>query len=72
IKSYKASNYRGNQIKYFYVLYLKAKGVNDSYINMINKLEKCINDYKADDMSIVRKMGLSGFKEYVNEIFIIN
>ncbi|WEE16775.1 AIPR family protein [Citrobacter koseri] len=72
IKSYKASNYRGNQIKYFYVLYLKAKGVNDSYINMINKLEKCIDDYKADDMSIVRKMGLSGFKEYVNEIFIIN
>ncbi|KLP35577.1 AIPR family protein [Enterobacter ludwigii] len=72
IKSYKASNYRGNQIKYFYILYLKAKGVNDSYINMINKLEKCIDDYKADDMSIVRKMGLSGFKEYVNEIFIIN
>lgn len=72
IKAYKASNYRGNQIKYFYVLYLKAKGVNDSYINMINKLEKCIDDYKADDMSIVRKMGLSGFKEYVNEIFIIN
>ena len=72
IKAYKASNYRGNQIKYFYVLYLKAKGVNDSYINMINKIEKCIDDYKADDMSIVRKMGLSGFKEYINEIFIIN
>ena len=72
IKAYKASNYRGNQIKYFYVLYLKAKGVNDSYINMINKIEKCIDDYKADDMSIVRKMGLSGFKEYINEIFLIN
>lgn len=72
IKSYKASDYRGNQIKYFYILYLKAKGINEPYINIIKKLEKCISSYKTDDMSVVRKMGLSGFKEYVNKKFGIS
>ena len=72
IKSYKASDYRGNQIKYFYILYLKAKGINEPYINIIKKLEKCISSYKTDDMSVVRKMGLSGFKEYVNKTLAEN
>lgn len=72
ISQYKASDYRGNQIKYFYILYLKAKGINEPYINIIKKLEKCISSYKTDDMSVVRKMGLSGFKEYVNKKFGIS
>lgn len=72
IKAYKSSNYRGSQIKYFYVLYLKSKGINDLYVDVIQKLEKVINDFKMDDMSVVRKMGLSRFKEYVNDFFEIN
>ncbi|MEX2951800.1 AIPR family protein [Serratia fonticola] len=71
IKSYKSSDYRGSQIKYFYVLYLKEKGINDSYVDIIEKLEICISYFKADDMSVVRKMGLSRFKEYVNKKFNI-
>ena len=71
IKAYKSSNYRGSQIKYFYVLYLKSKGINDSYVDVIQKLEQIINDFKMDDMSVVRKMGLSRFKEYVNDFFEI-
>ena len=71
IKTYKSSNYRGSQIKYFYVLYLKSKGINDSYVDVIQKLEQIINDFKMDDMSVVRKMGLSRFKEYVNDFFEI-
>lgn len=69
IKSYKSSEYRGSQIKYFYVLYLKANGIGSHYNSIIKKLEKCISEYKAEDMSVVRKMGLSGFKEYVNKAF---
>lgn len=69
IKSYRESSYRGNQIKYFYVLYLKERGITLDNTFIIDKLEKCISAYKVDDMSVVRKMGLSGFKEYVNKQF---
>ncbi|EMD1717079.1 AIPR family protein [Providencia stuartii] len=69
IKSYRESSYRGNQIKYFYVLYLKERGITLDNTFIIDKLEKCISEYKVDDMSVVRKMGLSGFKEYVNKQF---
>jgi len=69
IKEYKSSNYRGNQIKYFYVLYLRSKGIDFHLPIIIKKLEDCIYAYKADDMSVVRKMGLSGFKESVNQAF---
>lgn len=71
IKSYKKSDYRGSQIKYFYVLYLKANGIHSQYANIIKKLERCISAYKAEEMSVVRKMGLSGFKESVNKAFDI-
>jgi len=71
IKEYKASDFRGSQIKYFYVLYIKSKGVTAKYSTIIKKLEVCISNYKTDDMSVVRKMGLSGFKEHVNKSFEI-
>lgn len=71
IKAYKASSYRGSQIKYFYILYIKSKGIDFQLNTLIEKLEDCISAYKTDDMSVVRKMGLSGFKESVNKAFSI-
>lgn len=72
IKAYKASDYRGSQIKYLYVLYLQEHGTKEITSEIITKLESCILDYKIEDMSVVRKMGLLGFKEYVNKCFGIN
>lgn len=71
IKAYKTSSYRGSQIKYFYILYIKSKGIDLQLNTLIEKLEDCISAYKTDDMSVVRKMGLSGFKESVNKAFSI-
>lgn len=71
IKSYKLSSYRGSQIKYFYVIYLIEKGVNFPQNIIIDKLEKCINEFEKEDISIVRKMGLYNFKLFVNESFNI-
>lgn len=73
IKEYKASEFKGSQIKYFYIIYLYYNGVNDNLLNTIVRLESCISYYKTnEDISIVRKMGLSGFKEYINKEFNIN
>ncbi|HBR2185984.1 TPA: AIPR family protein [Klebsiella pneumoniae] len=69
IKDYKSSNYKGSQIKYFYCLYLFEKGVSLDHTSLINKLENCINSFQAENTSIVRKMGLSKFKEHVNANF---
>ncbi|WP_237388241.1 AIPR family protein [Xenorhabdus sp. Sc-CR9] len=71
IKAYKESGFSGNQIKYFYILYIKYRGVKDSYSHLINKLESCISEYEIEDISTVRKMGLSKFKEFVNNQFKI-
>lgn len=71
IKKYKDSSIRGNQMKYFYLLYLKSKGVHEEYDILIEKLEGCILDYEVEDISIVRKMGLLKFKEFVNKRFNI-
>lgn len=71
IKAYKASSYRGSQIKYFYILYIRSNGIDFQLNTLIEKLEDCISAYKTDDMSVVRKMGLSGFKESVNKAFNI-
>ncbi|MEB2757801.1 AIPR family protein [Citrobacter freundii] len=69
IKAYKLSSYKGSQIKYFYVLYLLEKGIDLKYPLLINKLENCINSFEVENTSIVRKMGLSKFKEHVNRVF---
>lgn len=71
IKKYKDSSFRGNQMKYFYLLYIRSKGINDGYNELIEKLEKCIIDYEVEDISMVRKMGLLKFKEFVNKEFNI-
>ncbi|MBC8951205.1 AIPR family protein [Xenorhabdus sp. TS4] len=71
IKAYKESSFNGNQIKYFYILYIKCRRVNDSYSHLINKLESCISEYEMEDISTVRKMGLLKFKEFVNNKFNI-
>ena len=71
IKKYKDSSFRGNQMKYFYLLYIRSKGINDGYNELIEKLEKCIIDYEVEDISMVRKMGLLKFKEFVNKDFNI-
>lgn len=72
IKEYRDLKVPGNQIKYFYVLYIKMKGVDFDDSEIIIELEKCIKEFEVEDMSVVRKMGLSGFKEKVNENFNIS
>lgn len=69
IKKYKESQYKGSQIKYFYILYLIESGVQMTHLKLIEKLEKCINEYEVDNTSIVRKMGLLKFKEHVAKKF---
>ncbi|WP_323070568.1 hypothetical protein, partial [Aeromonas jandaei] len=68
-REYKSSIYQGSQIKYFYILYLIENEVNMNYIDLINRLEACISEFEVDNTSIVRKMGLSRFKDYVAQKF---
>lgn len=64
IKSYKASDFKGVQLKYFYILYLKSLNIVDEYSLMIEQLETSLISYTTDtDTSDVRKMGQIRFRE---------
>lgn len=69
IKSYKDSEFSGSQIKYFYAMYILEKGFSNGNVELIKRLENCINGFEVENTSIVRKMGLLKFKEHVNKVF---
>ena len=69
IKSYKDSEFSGSQIKYFYAMYILEKGFSNGNMELIKRLENCINGFEVENTSIVRKMGLLKFKEHVNKVF---
>ena len=64
IKStYGESDYRGLDQKYYYILYAE-KNTNYEISDLIDILEKHIDDYKVEkEMSEVRKLGQSRFKD---------
>jgi len=64
IKEYKTSDFKGVQLKYFYILYLKTLDIVDDYSLLIKHLENNLKTYVTEsETSDVRKMGQTRFRE---------
>lgn len=64
IKNYKESNFKGMQLKYFYILYLKHLNIISDISLLIELLENTLSEYETEDeMSNVRKMGQAKFRD---------
>jgi hypothetical protein len=73
IREYKASDYKGMQLKYFYILFLQSLNVIDNYSKMIDFFETFLKEFHADqEMSDVRKMGLTKFRQDLEKSFKTN
>ena len=74
IKEYKASDFKGVQLKYFYILYLKTLDIVDDYSLLIEYLENNLKNYVTEsETSDVRKMGQTRFREeLVNNLKLVN
>ena len=63
IRAYKNSDFKGGQIKYFYILYLSQLNIVESYSSMIEELEGFLKNYISDaETSDVRKLGQIKFR----------
>lgn len=68
IKAYKESNYKGVQLKFFYIMYLETLNIISDYSIMIKELEGALDTYVTDaDTSDVRKMGQTRFRDSLVE-----
>lgn len=61
---YKCSEFKGVNIKYFYIMYLASMFAETDKTILIEELEFILSDFRVEnEMSDVRKMGRSDFKE---------
>ncbi|MEG3765297.1 AIPR family protein [Alteromonas sp. 14N.309.X.WAT.G.H12] len=61
---YKKSDFKGVNIKYFYIMFLLYRFENSEIATLIEELEYVLNTFEVEnEMSDVRKMGRTGFKD---------
>lgn len=66
--AYKASEFKGVNIKYFYLMYLMDTYCDINISTLIEELEYVLSEFEVDnEMSDVRKMGRTGFKDELVE-----
>ncbi|MBF4401493.1 hypothetical protein, partial [Vibrio anguillarum] len=64
VKAFKELKIKGNQLKYFYIVYLNFLMPNSSLSELIDKLEISLNEYleKQPDTTAVKALGSAVFK----------
>ena len=65
IKMYRDKKLRGNQLKYFYVIYFNGVFESLTFENVVDRLESVLNQYSNDNkLSHVKALGSTSFKNH--------